>query len=76
MSLSVISEVLGLFVDTLTADDKYYLRNTGNLPQPVQMQLSKKQKTFSEFFAPTLKSTSNFEQLQKSLHISEIADCE
>ena len=32
MSLLVIFEILGLFVNTLTADDKYSLRNTENLP--------------------------------------------
>ena len=33
---------LGLFVNTLTADDKYSICNTLNLQQPIQMQLSKK----------------------------------
>ena len=33
MSPIVISEVLGLFIITLTADDKYSLRNRENLPQ-------------------------------------------
>ena len=42
MSLLVISEFLRLFVNTLTADDKYSLRNTENLYQPIQMQLPKK----------------------------------
>ena len=41
MSPLVISEVLALFVNTLTADDKYSLRNSENLGQPVQMFLSK-----------------------------------
>ena len=39
MSLLVISEILTLFVNTLTADDKHSLRNTENLSQPIQMQL-------------------------------------
>ena len=30
MSLLVLSEILGLFVNTLTADDKYSLRNSEN----------------------------------------------
>ena len=37
MYLLVICEILGLFVKTLTADDKYSLRNCEILPQPVQM---------------------------------------
>ena len=45
MSLLMICEILGLFVDTLTADDKYCVRSSKNLPQPIQMQQSKKQKT-------------------------------
>ena len=39
-----------MFVNTLTADDKYYLLNRENLTQPIQMQLSQKQNSFSEFF--------------------------
>ena len=42
--------MLGLFVTTLTADDKYCLHNNEYLPQPIQMQLSKEQKSFSQFF--------------------------
>ena len=42
MSVLLISEISGLFVDTLTANNKYPLRNKNNLPQPIQMQLSKK----------------------------------
>ena len=30
MSLLVMSEILGLFLNTLTADDKYSLRNSEN----------------------------------------------
>ena len=49
-SLLVICKVLGLFVNTLTADDKYSLLNRDNLTQPIHMQLSQKQKNFLEFF--------------------------
>ena len=41
----VICEFLGVFVNKLNAYNKYFLRNSQNLPQPIQMQLSKK--TFS-----------------------------
>ena len=41
MFLLVISEILGLLVNTLTVDNKYSLSNSENLPQPIQMQLSK-----------------------------------
>ena len=58
MSLLVIFQILKLFVKTLAVNDKYSLRNGENLPHPVQIQLSKKQENFSEFFAPFLKSKS------------------
>ena len=37
-------------VNTLTINDEHYLLNRDSLTQPIQMQLSEKQKTFSEFF--------------------------
>ena len=81
MSVWVVSEILGLVVNTLAADDKYFFRNSENLPQLIQMQLSKNQKPFSQFFATFLKFTSNFEDIEKcddpySLCIPEIKDCE
>ena len=36
-------------VNTFTADDKYSLLKRDNLTQPIQMQLSKKQKIFLNF---------------------------
>ena len=79
MSLLVICEILRVFVNTFTADDKYFLQNSQNLPQPIQMQLSKTQKTFSQCFAPFLKFTFHFKFLERkddlhSLCISEITD--
>ena len=44
------TQFLRLFVNTLTVNDKYYVFNTDNLRQPIQMQLAQKQKTSSEFF--------------------------
>ena len=35
--------------NTLTLDDNHYLLNRDNLTQPIQIQLSQKEKTFSEF---------------------------
>ena len=48
--LLVIYRIVGDFVNALTADDKHYLLNRDILTQPVQMQLSQKQKTFADFF--------------------------
>ena len=47
MSLLVICEILGLFVNILTADDKCSLDYRDNLRQTIQMQLRKKRKIFS-----------------------------
>ena len=62
-SLLVIHKIQRLFVNTLTADDKHYLLNRDILAQRIQMQLSQKQKTFSEFFFAFLKSILNFKHL-------------
>ena len=45
-SLLVICKIPRLFINTLSADGKYSLFNGDNLMQPIQMQLSEKQKTF------------------------------
>ena len=63
----VLSEILGLFLNTLSEDDKYCLLYRDNLTQPIQILLSQKQKTFSDFFSPFLKSTLNFEHFQKKM---------
>ena len=49
-SLLVIFKVLGVFLNIMIADEKYSPLTLGNLTQPIQMQVSKKQKTFSIFF--------------------------
>ena len=49
-SLSMISEIFGLFVNPLTADGKYCLLKRGNLLQHFQMQLPQKRKKFYQFF--------------------------
>ena len=64
-SLLVIEKFLRLFVNTLTADDKHYMLNRENLTQPVEIQLSEKQKVLSVFFFPFLQSILNFKYLPK-----------
>ena len=54
-----------MFVNTLTADDKYSLLNRHNLTQQIRTQLSRKQKAFSEFFLAFSKYTLNFEDFEK-----------
>ena len=67
-----LCKISGLFLNTLTDDDKYSLLYNDNLLQPIQILLSQKQKTFSEFFSPFLKSTLNFEHFEKKINL--IAD--
>ena len=68
----VLGKIPSLFLNTLTDDDKYSLLYRDNLTQQIQIQLSQKQKTFSEFFAEFLKSTLNFEHFEKKMTL--IAD--
>ena len=65
-------KILRLFVNTLSDKDKYCLLYRDNLTQPIQILLSQKQKTFSQFFSAFLKSTLNFESFQKKMTL--IAD--
>ena len=44
--LLVISEILGLFINFLTAGGKYSPHNRENFPKEVQMMLSEKPKNF------------------------------
>ena len=74
-------EILRLFVNAWSADDKYSGSNMQNLQQQFQMPLSRKQKTFSRFFSKFLKYAWNLEHFQKkdeypSLIISEIIQAE
>ena len=61
----MIHNILRLFGNTLTVNDKHYLLNRENLTQQIETQLSEKQKTFSEFFFAVLKSTLNFKHFRK-----------
>ena len=80
-SLLVTCEILGLLLKILATDEKYPVLNRDNLTIPIQMQLSQKQKTFSEFFAAFLKSRLNFKYFLKKddpprFCIFEITDSE
>ena len=68
----VICKILGLFANSLTADDKYTLLNRVNLMQPIQMELSKKQKLFWELSSAFLKSRSIFKHSQTKKSPSEL----
>ena len=81
MSSLVRSKILGLFVNTLTAEYTYSRCNMQTFTQHIETPLSLKQKTFSGFSIAFLKSTWNGEHFQKkgesfSLSIFEIIDSE
>ena len=63
----VLSKILGLFVNTLTDDDKYSLLYRDNLTQQIQILLSHKPKTFSKLSSEILKPALNFEHFQKKV---------
>ena len=80
-SLLLTCQILGLLVNTLAADEKYPVLNRDNLTIPIQMQLSEKEKTFSEFLAAFLKANLNFKYFGEEYDprrfcISEIRDSE
>ena len=59
-SLFLTCKFLGLLVNTLAVNEKYLAEHRDNLTIPIQMQLSQKQKNFSEFFYQFLKSPLDF----------------
>ena len=72
---------MGLLVNTLAADDKYPGLNRENLTIPIQMQLSEKEKSFSQFFPAFLKSILNYKHFERKEHphrfcIFDITDSE
>ena len=74
-------KILGLFVNTLTADDKYSLLNRGILLQHLQMAILKTKNFLSIFFCTFCKSRLNFEHFQQkddchSSCIFELTDSE
>ena len=80
-SLLLTCQILGLLVNTLAADEKYPVLNRNNLTILIQIQLSQKQKDFSELFAEVFESKLNFEHFEKkddphSFSISQTTDSE
>ena len=57
-----------MLVNTLAADEKFRVLNGDNLTIPIRMQLSQKQKTFSQFFAAFLKCILNIELFEKKYY--------
>ena len=53
----VLGKILGMFVNTLSADGMYPVQDCEKLQLPSQMHLSEKPKAFSQLFVPFLEST-------------------
>ena len=65
MSAKVTSEIFRVFVNTLTADEKYSRRNMRIFWQQLQTPLSQKGKTFFRFFIAFVKCAWNLEHSQE-----------
>ena len=80
-SLLLARQILGLLVNTLATDEKYAVLKRDNLTIPIQIQLSQKQKTFSQFVAAFLKSSLSFRIFEEKndphrFSIFEVTDSE
>ena len=81
MSALVTSEIFRLFVNTLTADEKYSRRNIRIFWQELRTPLSQKGKTFFGFLIAFLKGAWNLEHSEKKeeyprLIVTEIIESE
>ena len=56
----VICQILGVFCNTLTANDNFSVQDFGNLSSPIQMELYLKPTIFTDFFVSFLETISNF----------------
>ena len=65
MSELVTSEIFWLFVNTLSPDDKYSLRNMQIFWQQLQIILSQKRQAFYQFLIAFLKCAWNLEHSEK-----------
>ena len=70
-----------MFRNTLTANHKYPFRDSENSSALIQVQLSLRQKDFSDFSNPFHEFTSNFKDFEKKYHrhsyfIMEFTGCE
>ena len=64
ISLKKVWNHRGVYKHAWTADYKYPVLQCENLLFPIKMQLSWKEKIFSEFFFPFMEPSSNFKHFQ------------
>ena len=65
ISPPVLDEISEVFVNIFTANVKYPVQYCEILQFPIQIQVSEKRKTFSQFFVPCLESTSNLTHFEE-----------
>ena len=66
-SLFLTCKILGLLVNTLASHENYLLLHRDNLTIPIKMQLSQKQKPFSQLLAAFLRCSFNFKHFEKRM---------
>ena len=69
MSALVTSEIFRLFVNTMSSDEKYSLRNMQNFWKQLETPLSQEKNTFSQFLIAFLKCAWNLEHSEKKKSI-------
>ena len=69
MSALVTSEIFRLFVNTMSSDDKYSLRNMQIFWKQLQTLLSQKTQAFHQFLIAFLKYARNLEHSKKKKSI-------
>ena len=70
MSELVTSEIFRLFVNTLSADDKYSRRNMQIFWKQLQTLFSQKRQAFHQFLIAFLKCARNLEHSEKKERVS------
>ena len=60
-------QILGVFFNTLTSGDKYLVWDYEKLQFSIQMQLSQKQNSFSQFFVPFTESSWHYKYFRKKM---------
>ena len=69
MSALVTSEIFRLFVNTMSSDDKYSLRNMQIFWKQLQTLLSQKRQAFHQFLIAFLNNARNLEHSKKKKSI-------
>ena len=76
MSELVTSEIFRLFVNTLSSDDKYSLRNMQIFWEQLQIILSQKRQAFYQFLIAFLKCAWNLQHFKKKKEYPSLTNSE